>query len=144
MRWCPNELGFCVALLGAGCGGATPDGEVEGFFPEAPYAEVVSDQHRLVIEVRTSPGQPPRRGYAAIQFLVRDEQRTPVDGLAIHATPWMPAMGHGAPVDPTVSVEGDGKYVIKNVSMFMPGRWELHTTFAGPVMDSAIPVFDVP
>jgi len=144
MRWRSNELAFCVVLLCAGCGGAPPDAVLDGSFPEAPYAVVFSDEKRLFIEVRTSPGQPPRRGHAAVQLAVKDEQNAPVDGLTVQATPWMPAMGHGAPVDPMVSAIGEGKYVVQNVSMFMPGRWELHTTFSGPVADTAMPVFDVP
>jgi YtkA-like len=144
MRWCPNELALCLAVLSQSCGGSAPAGEGDETFPDAPYAEVASEQHRLLIEVRTSPEQPPRRGYMSVQLLVRDEKRVPVEGLTISATPWMPAMGHGASVEPTVSPEGAGKYVIKNVTMFMPGRWELHTVFTGPVMDSAVPVFDVP
>jgi hypothetical protein len=67
-----------------------------------------------------------------------------VDGLDIAATPWMPVMGHGAPVMPVASADGEGKYALRNVSMYMPGLWELRTTFSGIVMDTATPVFDVP
>jgi hypothetical protein len=97
----------------------------------------------MTIEVRTGPVQPPARGQANVQLLVRDESGVPLDGLVVEATPWMPAMGHGSSVRPSVISNGDGEYVLENVSMYMPGRWELRTIFSGVVMDSATPVFDV-
>jgi hypothetical protein len=31
-----------------------------------------------------------------------------------------------------------------NVYVYMPGRWELKTTFSGPMQDHAAPAFQVP
>lgn len=69
---------------------------------------------------------------------------TRVDGLRPTVVPWMPAMGHGTSVAPTVTEKGAGRYLVTGVSFFMPGRWELRTTFPGKANDSAVPVFDVP
>jgi hypothetical protein len=56
----------------------------------------------------------------------------------------MDAMGHGASVKTAVTPKGGGRYLVANVSMFMPGTWTLRTTFTGPVDDHAAPLVDVP
>jgi hypothetical protein len=147
MRWRSNELLFIAAwasILGLGCGGADAVSPPANSFPADPYAVLTSEEGKLTVEVRTSPSQPPGRGKTDVQFVVRDSGGTLVDGLDLAATPWMPVMGHGASVMPVASSQGGGKYALGNVSMYMPGLWELRTTFSGVVMDTATPVFDVP
>jgi hypothetical protein len=148
MRWCVNELCFIacawVSMVGLGCGGVDGESGPTGPFPVDPYAVLTSQAGRLTIEVRTGPSQPPGRGNTDVQFVVRDHEGALVDGLAVQATPWMPAMGHGTSVMPDAKSEGAGTYALRNVSMYMPGVWELRTTFSGAVMDAATPVFDVP
>jgi hypothetical protein len=56
----------------------------------------------------------------------------------------MPAMGHGTSITPTATDMGSGVYAITDLSLFMPGEWELRTQFTGPVDDTAAPTFDVP
>jgi len=73
-----------------------------------------------------------------------DEHGASIDGLSIDVTPWMPAMGHGASVQPTVTPQGEGKYLVDNVYLFMPGVWELRSVFAGSSTDRAAPSFQVP
>lgn len=107
-------------------------------------AVITSDEGKLTIEVRTGPAQPPVRGRSDVQLTVRDAQGAFVDGLSLDATPWMPAMGHGTSVEPVPVGHGDGLYSLRNVSLYMAGRWEVRTKFSGVVMDSATPVFDVP
>jgi hypothetical protein len=34
--------------------------------------------------------------------------------------------------------------VISDVELFMPGQWELRTTFSGPAQDSVTPSFEIP
>jgi hypothetical protein len=97
----------------------------------------------LTVEVRTSP-QPPPRGTVAVEFTVTNASGAPMDGLSLDIRPWMPAHAHGTSVVPTVTREGQGKYVLTNVDLFMPGHWELQTRFSGPVTDYAAPAFDVP
>ncbi len=43
----------------------------------------------------------------------------------VEVTPWMPAMGHGAPSDPTVTEVGPGTFTVEDVEFSMPGTWEL-------------------
>ena len=149
MRWRVNEVSFIaiawVSLLGLGCGGADAVSPPTTSFPaERDGPVLTSEEGKLTVEVRTGPSQPPGRGKTDVQFIVRDSGGALVDGLDIEATPWMPVMGHGTPVMPVGSREGDGKYALRNVSMYMAGLWELRTTFSGIVMDTATPVFDVP
>jgi hypothetical protein len=68
----------------------------------------------------------------------------PLDGVDVAAVPWMPAMGHGASVTPTVTAAGRGAYVLHDVDCFMPGSWELRTTFSGKVDDRATITLDIP
>jgi YtkA-like len=148
MRRRVNELCFIAAvwtsMFGLGCGGVDEADAPITVFPAEPHSVLQSNEGRLTIEVRTGPSQPPGRGKTDVQFVVRDADGSLVDGLAIAATPWMPIMGHGTPVKPEVSQEGTGTYALRNVSMYMPGLWELRTTFSGVVMDKAAPAFDVP
>jgi len=98
----------------------------------------------LSVAVRTSP-QPPPHGTIAVELsITRVADGTPVDGLMLQVRPWMPAHDHGTSVAPTVTAEGQGKYLLTNVDLFMPGHWELQTNFSGPATDYAAPAFDVP
>jgi hypothetical protein len=112
-------------------------------FPDEPYAVTSSEDGSLQLEVRTSP-QPPPRGTCTLELRVKDAHGTPQDGLELTVVPWMPAMGHGASVKPTVVAQGSGRYLVTNVSLFMPGRWELRTTLTGPTTSHASPVLTVP
>jgi hypothetical protein len=148
MRWRLNELAFIAtawsAVLVVGCGGVDGASPPTTTFPTDPYAILTSEEGRLTVEVRTGPAQPPARGKTDVQLVVRDAAGALVEGLDLEATPWMPIMGHGAPVMPVASNEGNGRYALRNVSMYMAGVWELRTTFSGVVMDTATPVFEVP
>ena len=55
-----------------------------------------------------------------------------------------PEMAHGSSVHPTVTDEEAGRYVAHDVELYMPGRWELRSSFAGPVEDDAIVVLQIP
>ena len=66
----------------------------------------------------------------------------------------MPAHGHGASVEPTVSETMPGVYVATPLDFFMAGNWELMTAIGrtadggdsdgGAIDDSAQPTVDVP
>jgi len=113
-------------------------------FPEAALATLSSDEGKLVIEVRTAPDQPPGRGVDGVELFVKSAEGVPLEGLAITSLPWMPSMGHGTSVLPTITERGQGRYVLGNVYLYMPGRWELRTSFSGSVTDGAAPAFEVP
>jgi hypothetical protein len=142
----PLVLFAAAALTGAaslGCS-SEPGTASSDSFPPAALSTVPSQSGALSIEVRTAPEQPPSRGPSSVQYRITGTDGNPVDGLVINAVPWMPAMGHGASVVPTVAPTGGGLYVISDVDLFMAGQWELRTTFAGPPQDSVTPTFDIP
>src|SRR4051794_29256986 len=98
-----------ITLLGCSSVPAETGG---GAFPEAPYVTLASDAAALQIEVRTSPQQPPSRGSVDVELTVTDADGNPRDDLAITASPWMPAMAHGASTKPIVEAQGQGRYLI--------------------------------
>jgi hypothetical protein len=103
-----------------------------------------TDQGRLQVELVLSP-QPIVAGVDSATYTVTDATtHAPVDGLTLAIVPWMPAMGHGTSVVPTVTPAGGGQYTITDLSLFMPGEWQLRTKFSGQVDDSAEPTFSVP
>jgi hypothetical protein len=113
-------------------------------FPSTPLATMTSDDGKLDIAVHSAPYQPLIAGLQCVELVVTDPSTgTGVDGLAVTMTPWMPAMGHGASVTPLLTPLGQGRYVFTNVSLFMPGEWQLRTQFSGEVTDSVEPTFNV-
>jgi hypothetical protein len=132
--------GVLVAVL-AGCSG--PESAVAGSFSAAPLTTLTSSSGALSVEIRTSP-QPPVRGIIDAELTVtRVADGSPVDGLAVAVSPWMPAMNHGAST-PTITPEGGGKYLVTELDLFMAGFWELRTTLSGDAGSEAVtPSFDV-
>jgi hypothetical protein len=131
-----------ASIVQAGCSSATTP-ESTGF-TSAAYQTFATDQGKLDVELRLSP-QPPVAGLDGVQYVVTDAATgAPVDGLMIEMTPWMPAMGHGSSVTPQLTALGNGVYEFTDVSLFMPGEWQLRTKFSGQVVDSATPAFSVP
>jgi YtkA-like protein len=130
-----------AAALAAGC---SSQAEGSASFPDAPLVRLESDSGALTIELRTSPEQPPSRGTVSVEYRVANTGGQPVDGLTLDVVPWMPDMGHGTSTKPTVTDEGGGHYVVSDVSLYMPGRWQLRTTFSGSVHDGVVPLFQIP
>ena len=134
-----------LVALALGCSSVDPEGaDGASSFPAAPLTTLATEAGALDLAVRTSPSQPPARGVNRVEYTVTDASGAPVTGLAVDVEPWMPAMGHGASVKPSFEEQGQGRYVAREVDLFMPGRWELRTTLSGPVSDRATIVFDVP
>ena len=135
-----------LGLLGvaaASCGGNSDACSTVGTFPVAPATTLTSDSGGLQVEIRTSP-QPLIRGADAVQYTITDANHQPSSGLQLQVVPWMPDMGHGSSVVPTVAEQGGGVYLVSCVDLAMPGTWQLRTTFSGPVSDSATPAFQIP
>jgi hypothetical protein len=135
----------CAALAGApslGCG--TDPVVSSASFPDQALTTLASDGAALQVELRTAPDQPPARGVISVQYRVTHSDGTPATGLTLGLVPWMPDMGHGASVVPSIAATGDGWYVASDVEVFMPGKWELRTSFSGPIQDSATPVLQIP
>lgn len=133
------RITLALALGLAGC--AAPESQGGAAFASAPYATITSDAGLVTFEVRTGPAQPPSRGVVRLEYTV---VRGAEDGLDLDVEPWMPAMGHGATVEPTVEAEGEGRYVVSGVQLFMPGEWEISTSISGAVNDHATVVLQIP
>lgn len=136
---------FCLVLaLGAvACGSNEPSSQGDGTFPDEALMTVKSDDGAYTVEVRTSP-QPPSRGTNEVEYRVLDANGAGVDDLSLTVTPWMPEMGHGSSVVPDVAPEDEGKYLVTNVVLFMPGTWQLRTTIDGRASDHVAPEFSIP
>ena len=111
--------------------------------PSGELAAVKSDSGSLSVVVETVAGASLERGTNSLDLQITDPSGAGVEGISIDVVPWMPAMGHGASVKPTVHAEGNGKYLVENLELFMPGLWQLQTTFSDGVSDHAAPSFEV-
>jgi hypothetical protein len=137
---CP--LGGCSGADSAGVAGDAGSSTVS--FTTAALTTVTTDTGKLRVEIRTAPYPHLVAGLQSVGLVVSDlATGAKLDGLTVTLTPWMTAMGHGASVTPSLSALGEGRYVFTNVSLFMPGEWQLRTQFSGPVNDSVEPTFSV-
>lgn len=122
-----NRFAFAL-LVFAGTACSSNGGDGTNPFPTSPYANFATDSGSYRIAMRTSPSQPPVRGVLQVELRVTDADGKPADGLSIAAVPWMPSHGHGSSVEPIVTPEGSGIYEIDDVSLYMPGTWQLRLT----------------
>lgn len=141
-------LGCCMLPACSSSGAsATSDGGTcssASTFPSSALTTLTSDGGKLKIALRSAPNQPLAAGLQCVELVVTDPATgATIDGLTITMTPWMPAMGHGTTVTPLVTPLSGGRYVFTNVSLFMPGEWQLRTQFTGQVTDSVEPTFNV-
>jgi hypothetical protein len=136
----PRLLGPLAVLALCSCSGGAP-ASTAGCYSGSPTTTATSDSGSLSIQVFTCP-DPPSRGTNDVELRVQRDG-TPVDGLTLDVSPFMPAMGHGTST-PTVTAEGGGKYLVSEVYLYMPGVWELRTTFSGAVNDHVAPSLSVP
>lgn len=126
---CLGCIGWCsLALAPFACGSApAPAG-----FGAQPYVTVMSQTKHFSVAVRTDP-QPPTRGDQSVEFTIADATTGAAEtGLALNVVPWMPVMGHGTSVVPSVAEPSPGVYRIANVDLFMAGLWALKTTISAP------------
>lgn len=135
-------LGALAFAALVACGGDEA-GTGDGSFPAEAYTTAKS-AGGLTLALRTAPTQPPPRGTCTVELTITDASGAPKDGLGVEVVPWMTSHGHGASVKPTVTPKGGGRYVVSNVSLFMPGSWELRTNLSGPLEDHATAVVTVP
>lgn len=146
-----KSLLVAVALAPlVGCSSAKANAS-SATFPAAAYATFTTNSGVFNVSLWTAPEQPPSRGVNRVKLEVTDAAtESPMSGLDIAVVPWMPAMGHGTSVVPTVTDEGGGVYIADNVNFFMPANWQLRMTFSSHadgamgVTDSATPSFDIP
>jgi len=140
--------GACLAVgLLASCSSASePIATSLSHLAPTPVGPVaISDSGKLKVAVYTTPTQPPPAGVDGVVLMITDATTgAPVEGLTLAVTPWMPAMGHGSCCVPEFTETGKGRYVSTEVSLVMPGEWELRTQISGKIDDTAAPTFDIP
>lgn len=132
---------LALAFALTACGGSG-SGSTAGGFAGDPFLTVQSDSGALTLALRGDPS-PPARGSDAVQLTVTDASGQPVDGLTLAIQPWMPDMGHGSSVSPSVTAKGSGVYEVDDLYLAMPGTWQLRTTITGSVSDHATPSFTI-
>ncbi len=129
-----------TATLALSCGAEGPHEGVQ----LVGASSVVSQSGALHVSVASAPSPLPVRGKNQIEFdVVLADSGIPADGLGMRMVPFMPAMGHGSPQQPTAIALGDGRYRFHDVILSMPGLWELRTTISGTESDYVAPRFDV-
>src|SRR5271170_892144 len=108
-----------ASAIGLACGSSTNS---QQGFAATPLVTVPSTSGALQLAVYTNP-QPPTDGDLAVRYVITDVASSqPVDGLSLAVVPWMPVMGHGTSVVPSVSASGGGVYNLTSVYLFMPGQ----------------------
>jgi hypothetical protein len=125
------------ALLVLGCG-AAPDGGLR--FAKTSSQQVRSQSGALELDVYEQVELPVARGVNALKLVITPPSAR--SGLTLAVTTWMPAMGHGSAVTPTVEPVEDG-YVVTEISFPMAGAWELRSAFGGSLTDQAIIPYDI-
>jgi hypothetical protein len=131
-----------VVLLGNACSGAPPSSANDSF-PAQSLFVLNSDSGQARVEVRTAPDQPPTRGNVSMRLSITDATTgAPQAGLDLSAVPWMPAMGHGTSVTPTIAETSPGVYDLENLALFMPGTWQIRTDWDGSV-EHVTPTFEI-
>jgi hypothetical protein len=88
-------------------------------------------------------GHPLTRGLGAVRVVASADGGTLLNE-ALTLTPWMPAMGHGSSVIPSVEVDPDGGFIVTRLSLPMPGTWELRCDFSGEESDHVVASFEIP
>jgi hypothetical protein len=133
---------FRAVAVAAACVGCSSGTGPRAEFSAAAFSTTMTDSGALRVDVRTSP-QPPTQGGIDAELTITDPTTgAPVDGLTLQVRPWMPVMNHGA-IEATVTPEGQGKYLLTEVDLYMAGLWELRTTISGPVSDHVAPQFQI-
>jgi hypothetical protein len=60
-----------------------------------------------------------------ISLKIYDADDYEVVGATVNVKPWMPGMGHGVFLEPTVQEKDNGVYEVGDVGFSMPGHWQL-------------------
>jgi YtkA-like len=144
LAWTAGMAALLALALATACGGSGGSSDQPPSFDATPVQTVHSTSGALQIAVHAEAGHAPGRGVNAFQFVVTDANGAPMTGLQLGVVPWMPDMAHGTSVAPTVTAAGGGAYTVTNVYFPMPGRWDLISSFTGPVTDAAKPSFQIP
>ncbi|HRI68805.1 MAG TPA: FixH family protein [Polyangium sp.] len=126
-------LSLITPLL-AGCGSA-PDVDA--------HRNAVGQFGTLRFEIDAD--KPLSQGSNDLRISIHDATADePFTGAAVDLSAIMPAMAHDAPNAATDEV-GDGTYLARDVSLSMPGRWEIHVQASrSDATDEVRFVYDIP
>lgn len=136
---------FGAALVACGGGGDGTSGDgTEVAFAKTPAAVLTTESGAYTLSFYSSPSVQPTRGVNALKlFVTHTADGAAATDVAVDVVPFMPAMGHGSSVKPTVAPGSEpGTFTVSGLYFFMPGLWEIRTTIASS--DHAIAKFDVP
>ncbi len=101
-------------------------GPIEAF-DSTPLSVVTTDSGSYALRI-FGPASGVLRGLDTLRIVITTSSGVAADNLDVVVVPWMPAMGHGASVVPSVEAVGGGAYVATDVALFMPGTWQLRIT----------------
>jgi hypothetical protein len=159
-------LATAVAAAGCGSSGVSPadagdDGAAFATCLEShqnksvmPYAPGVTDMSSggtykavLVDNQPGSPGDnrppgPEVKGTNTWNVQIMDAQGTPVDGLTVGVSPYMPDHRHGTSVPAVTTPQGGGSYQITPLYLYMTGYWEVTLDLQQPADDAGAPAHD--
>ncbi|MES1210447.1 MAG: FixH family protein [Pseudomonadota bacterium] len=144
----PLAFGWAIAAA-IGCGASATPQNAPLIFEGQPALTVASASGALSIAVWWSPAQP-TVGYDAGQLAITDQTGAPVSGATLTVVPWMPAHGHGASVQATITETAPGVYAATPLDFYMSGAWVLRTRIqrAGDgdasIDDTGQPRVDIP
>lgn len=130
-----------VTTSSSGCSSSgAPD---TGTFAETPATVLTTDTGAYRIAVHSAPDPQPSRGVNALRLVITTVlDGNTAAGLNVDVVPWMPAMGHGSSVTPSVQAGAEGGvYTVSNVNLFMPGLWEIRIGI--PPRDHATAKFEI-
>jgi hypothetical protein len=85
------------------------------------------DQSIRVVLVATDPVAP-LVGMNTWTVRVEDASDAAVSDASLTVAPYMPDHGHGSPLVPVATSNGDGTYAIAPLYFFMPGVWRIGIT----------------
>lgn len=141
--WALRIVGSVLLVAASGCSSAGASDP--GAFAETPATVLTTDTGSYRIALHSAPDAQPSRGVNSLRLVVtKMADGSPAPGLDVDVVPWMPAMGHGASVKPTVQRGAEpGVYTVTNVNLFMPGLWEIRATIGGSTSDHATAQFEV-
>jgi hypothetical protein len=102
-------------------------------------ASIASDRGAYQVVVVEGDPTNADKGDNAWTVEVRDASNTARSDVSLHALPYMPDHGHGAPTPPVVEALGQGRYRVRALDFVMPGRWTVTLTIDdGRASDRAV------
>jgi hypothetical protein len=139
MHALPSKLGFFTLLLVIAC-----NAQREAAEEEALDVIVEGDDGLLTFEIRSE--QPVVEGHNDLHVTVL-HGGTPFTESSLSATVRMASMTHSGSA-PTISSLGDGEFLFHDVTLDMPGQWQISLYAENAdqlkIRDTAVLILEVP